>query len=600
VERAAALALFHGEVALAVLMLQRRIRLQSQNGFPAETQTASTYASTPSALISLVAVCIAGYFNYGAGDSGGYAFSNTSGINSNNINGGGGNGGGGGDGGGGAGGTHVDKTKRDMWTSMCDHVISQLEENNTSQKDADADPKRSDSRNYLASCLRFLLCTLRVGGAGKCDASTADVSVFSSIIDDERLSLEDRISFVATFLDDSSALQWLQKVRETHTARGNLGGLIVTGLTSDGLDLLQQYLDRTDDLQTVALLAARNVIDDPSASGGSLFTAKPSPATGGGGGGGSSGGGGGSGVGGSGGGSSGGLSASTSSSLRPVAATHEAHEKREWRWLWLYRNLLNKMQIFMGRAALDVEIGKRCRAVLAGRSDSKMATTMPSLGGTAMAPRGGGMPPGRGSGAGPGGVTVPGGAIDRKTSAARLLYQMPPHSDAPHVFLRCNYCSSSLPSDPLQQQQASFLRKQRPLINFCANCKKPLPRCYVCLLYMGLVNPTLEFNRALAQRRKLAAGAGTGGSALAATTAGTAAAAAAAAALNGEGDDAAQSHNMLAFGRWYFFCQHCKHGGHAACIESWFEENGATNSSAAGGKKICGVNGCLCQCRSLR
>ena len=80
-------------------------------------------------------------------------------------------------------------------------------------------------------------------------------------------------------------------------------------------------------------------------------------------------------------------------------------------------------------------------------------------------------------------------SIDRKTSAARLLYQMPPHNDAPHVFLRCNYCSSSLPSDPLQQQQASFFRKQRPLINCCANCKKPLPRCYVCLLYMGLGDP---------------------------------------------------------------------------------------------------------------
>ena len=179
---------------------------------------------------------------------------------------------------------------------------------------------------------------------------------------------------------------------------------------------------------------------------------------------------------------------------------------------------------------------------------------------------------------------------------------MPPHSDAPHVFLRCNYCSSSLPSDPLQQQQASFFRKQRPLINCCANCKKPLPRCYVCLLYMGLVNPTLEFNRALAQRRKLA-GASSGGATNAAVMA-----------QAGEGDDAAQSHNMLAFGQWYFFCQHCKHGGHAACIESWFEDGqGAKGTRGAlleggeggmigegGGRRVCGVNGCLCLCKSRR
>ena len=34
-------------------------------------------------------------------------------------------------------------------------------------------------------------------------------------------------------------------------------------------------------------------------------------------------------------------------------------------------------------------------------------------------------------------------------------------------------------------------------------------------------------------------------------------------------DEDVTNHNMLAFGQWYFFCQHCKHGGHAACIESW-------------------------------
>ena len=114
-----------------------------------------------------------------------------------------------------------------------------------------------------------------------------------------------------------------------------------------------------------------------------------------------------------------------------------------------------------------------------------------SPGSSAMGVQGRGANMGGGGGGRGGGVNTGGSSssIDRKTSAARLLYQMPPHSDAPHVFLRCNYCSSSLPSDPLQQQQASFFRKQRPLINCCANCKKPLPRCYVCLLYMGLGDP---------------------------------------------------------------------------------------------------------------
>ena len=25
-------------------------------------------------------------------------------------------------------------------------------------------------------------------------------------------------------------------------------------------------------------------------------------------------------------------------------------------------------------------------------------------------------------------------------------------------------------------------------------------------------------------------------------------------------------HNVIDFGRWFFFCQHCRHGGHANCI----------------------------------
>lgn len=58
-------------------------------------------------------------------------------------------------------------------------------------------------------------------------------------------------------------------------------------------------------------------------------------------------------------------------------------------------------------------------------------------------------------------------------------------------------------------------------------------------------------------------------------------------------------HNVLAFGQWFFFCQHCKHGGHAACIDDWFEgEN--KNRKKSDGRDVCGVNGCLCHCRSLK
>jgi hypothetical protein len=96
---------------------------------------------------------------------------------------------------------------------------------------------------------------------------------------------------------------------------------------------------------------------------------------------------------------------------------------------------------------------------------------------------------------------------------------------------------------------------------------------------MGLVNPHAEFNRVLAQRN-------------AASTAAASNKGPDAVAGGGDGgwmNHNEEAHNMLDFGRWFFFCQHCKHGGHAACIDDWF-----------GGREVCGVNGCYCNCRALK
>lgn len=75
----------------------------------------------------------------------------------------------------------------------------------------------------------------------------------------------------------------------------------------------------------------------------------------------------------------------------------------------------------------------------------------------------------------------------------------------------------------------------------------------------------------------------------------------------------AAEHNSISFGKWFFFCQHCRHGGHANCIDQWFGGTGnassepilcspvsakaATGSAIAPVKRVvCGVNGCDCKC----
>jgi WD repeat-containing protein mio len=156
------------------------------------------------------------------------------------------------------------------------------------------------------------------------------------------------------------------------------------------------------------------------------------------------------------------------------------------------------------------------------------------------------------------------GGVERKTDADRKLYRVPSHiTDSPHVFLRCNFCSSSLPVDSmLKQQHAQWLRRQKPLINCCPSCKKPLPRCYVCLLYVSMINPQVEYNLA-AQRLRRA----------------NDAAAAAATATDHEDEpvtgvsESTEEHSILGFGQWFTFCQKCKHGGHAGCLEKWFTGN---------------------------
>jgi hypothetical protein len=182
------------------------------------------------------------------------------------------------------------------------------------------------------------------------------------------------------------------------------------------------------------------------------------------------------------------------------------------------------------------------------------------------------------------------------------------------------------------------------------------------------VNPYLELNRVMTQKRisadKMFSGGSGGGSSgnadhLVNISSGLMSPGATAAAVGEGGDDASSSiggsssslagagagagagggskdasstdHNMVSFGKWFFFCQHCRHGGHANCIDQWFGGSGNIlhstalmcepcgadgtpgRSGGAGGndagsgldggpligarkRTVCGVNGCDCHC----
>lgn len=75
------------------------------------------------------------------------------------------------------------------------------------------------------------------------------------VLDEHALPLRERIGIALRFLSDKDLNVYLKRVADTVVARGELEGLILTGLTPRGIDLLQSYVDRTSDVQTAALMA---------------------------------------------------------------------------------------------------------------------------------------------------------------------------------------------------------------------------------------------------------------------------------------------------------------------------------------------------------
>jgi len=501
VERASALAMWHGHPELAIRILQQHAEKHMCVDFGENGHVSTNHASghgwdeamTPEylQLLNLAAMCFAGH--------------------------GGGHGGG------------------NMWVSMCQRVLAQL---NKSRRAASA---------YLAAICRFLLESLPQNSSSSSSSSstgdgaataTDNSSQFDCVIRNEALILEDRLGFASFYLADAPLLAWVQILAAEYTKEGRLEGLLLCGLQGDGTHILQEYVNRYEDVQTAALLVGRNIHGKlPDGPDG----------------------------------------------LRNLTGTAFS----EWSWLYEYRIFLNRSQLFMSRASLDVELGRRQRirteAEVSGQASGgpskSAAKAAPAAGIAAVASKP---------------TSAATAAVDRRSSNSRVMYALPAHNDFPHIFLRCNYCSSSLPVDAMQQQQhTAFLRKQKPIINFCPSCKKPLPRCYVCQLYMGLVNPHAEVSRILAQKRRLLDRA----KAVRAQSIEKGTNIQQVKAVNSHAvPQDLDEHNVLEFGRWLFFCQRCKHGGHASCIDHWFE---GESESVAGGearRTVCGVNGCDCQC----
>lgn len=488
-ERSALLAVWHGNLPLAIEILRRNTEshhhepdneieeeenndeeVQSEEGDGQGGAISESYKN----MISIVAMCIAGF---------------SGNTDSSNV------------------------SSRAMWSSMCEHVIQLL---------LSMLCKRQ-ATSFLVVLCKFLLACLQ---------KTLN---FSFVLSDAMLPYEDKLAFACTYLKDEYLNKWINDLLLDSKRQGNLEGLIISGLSKDGIEILQTYLDASCDIQTCALIACRIINKRLNKADLPTF---------------------------------------------------------EWICLYEYRNWLNKCQLFTERAKLDVELGKYQR--------QRQTPVLPSTASTSV--NASTSAKAKGTSAGPSSAAA--STQKAKAKSSRQWYSAPLHCEEPHVLLRCHYCTQSLPPDMTQQhQQAAYLRKQKPIINSCPNCKKQLPRCYVCQLYMGLVNPHLELNKILAQRRNqleryrdpsnnISIEQQQAGSSASITNANA-------------HSNANEYSNVMELGQWIFFCQRCKHGGHANCLKEWFRTPDSLSSAAfddTGGCKsrdVCGVNGCSCQCLHL-
>jgi hypothetical protein len=94
---------------------------------------------------------------------------------------------------------------------------------------------------------------------------------YADVLEMDGLSLEDKTAFASRFLPPAQLESFLRTTCGLQFEQGNLEGLLLLGLTPDGSSLLQSYLDKSADLQTVALLSCR--VRDAAGPGTSVFAA---------------------------------------------------------------------------------------------------------------------------------------------------------------------------------------------------------------------------------------------------------------------------------------------------------------------------------------
>jgi hypothetical protein len=297
----------------------------------------------------------------------------------------------------------------------------------------------------------------------KPDGQTPVGTSFRSILFQEGVELRERVAFACRFLPDAELDTYIRECADLAMKNGSLDALLLTGLGEQGIELIQNFMSATSDVQTAALLACHIEAYFPDT---------------------------------------------------PMLDTQ--------RWIISYRELLTIWRLWHARAKFDIARAKLVKTAqtAAGKEDSEDVDLVP-----------------------------------------------------PQVFIRCNFCGQSLARPGMQPGGDKRFggRLTRPggkrlvlsatRIRGCPACKKPLPRCALCLEPFDCSTPAPGSTGSKPSTHKH---------------------------KHPDGESPLDQSSTNPFDKWFTWCQTCRHGGHASHISDWFEHH-----------DVCPVVDCTCRCRTL-
>ncbi|KAL6266417.1 hypothetical protein P5V15_003268 [Pogonomyrmex californicus] len=86
---------------------------------------------------------------------------------------------------------------------------------------------------------------------------TADNDSYESVLNENGMAVEDRVAFALMFLSDNKLYEYLKRLTQKVIEEGDLAGFLVTGTSTESIQLLSKYLEITSDVQSCTLIAIR-------------------------------------------------------------------------------------------------------------------------------------------------------------------------------------------------------------------------------------------------------------------------------------------------------------------------------------------------------